>query len=845
MCGIVGIRRFDGQPVHEELLRAMAARLAHRGPDGEGYWVDGSVGFGHRRLSIIDVAGSPQPMATADERVHVTFNGEIFNFRELRDGLDYPFRTGGDTEVLLALLPARRAPGRSSGCAASSPTRCTTATTCGWSATGSASCRCSPTPTTTCSRSRPRSRRCCRRCRPPRRSTWRASTPTSRGGPSAAPHTLFEGVTQAAARPPPARRRRRALRARAVLAVPDRRRPGRVADDEAVELVPTGSRTRSRARWSPTCPVGSLLSGGVDSSLIVALATKLREGEPVETFSAGFGDPRYDELPHAREVSRAFGTNHHEVVVEPGDFVDLWPRLTWHRDAPISEPADVAVFRLAKLARQSVKVLLSGEGSDELFAGYPKYRLARLSNLADAVPAGLAGAVLGDGRAAAAGVGRVGPASRCGPWPRPPRPTGWLVVRAVHRARAADAAGGLASSARPTADPSAGSTPSSACWSRLPGWLADNLLERGDRMSMAASVELRPPFLDHRLVELAFSLPSWVKVRPGQTKWVLKEVARRHLPERSSTGARSGSACRSTPGSAAASGTWPGTCSSARPRSWARRSTRPRCGRCSTPTSRAGATSRSGSGRCCRSRSGTTCTSATATGPPRPSPPRAPVAERPLVTIVVVTYNSSEDIAACLDSALGELPDDGSEVVVLDNASSDGTADVVEERWPQVHLVRSPDNLGFARACNQAAAAGSSRFVLLLNPDAVMLPGCLAALVDVARRHPDGGLYGGRVYTEDGDRRSDVVLGSADVVEHVLLRHRPLDRVRVERRGSTPKGSGRGPATSSVRSTSSPVACCSRTVTCGSDWAASTSASSCTARTSTSGSERPPPAIGP
>jgi N-acetylglucosaminyl-diphospho-decaprenol L-rhamnosyltransferase len=132
------------------------------------------------------------------------------------------------------------------------------------------------------------------------------------------------------------------------------------------------------------------------------------------------------------------------------------------------------------------------------------------------------------------------------------------------------------------------------------------------------------------------------------------------------------------------------------------------------------------------------------------------VAERPLVTIVVVTYNSSEDIAACLDSALGELPDDGSEVVVLDNASSDGTAELVEQRWPQVHLVRSPENLGFARACNRAAAVSSSRFVLLLNPDAVMLPGCLAALVDVARRHPDGGLYGGRVLDEHGavDRTS-------------------------------------------------------------------------------------------
>lgn len=127
------------------------------------------------------------------------------------------------------------------------------------------------------------------------------------------------------------------------------------------------------------------------------------------------------------------------------------------------------------------------------------------------------------------------------------------------------------------------------------------------------------------------------------------------------------------------------------------------------------------------------------------------MADEPQVTVVIVTYNSSEHIAACIDSALAELPDDDSEVVVLDNASADGTADLVEQRWPQVRLIRSPDNLGFARACNRAAATSSSRFVLLLNPDAVMLPGCLAALLDLARRRPGGGLYGGRVYTDEGD----------------------------------------------------------------------------------------------
>jgi len=125
--------------------------------------------------------------------------------------------------------------------------------------------------------------------------------------------------------------------------------------------------------------------------------------------------------------------------------------------------------------------------------------------------------------------------------------------------------------------------------------------------------------------------------------------------------------------------------------------------------------------------------------------------DRPLVTVVVVAYNNADHIAGCLDSALSELPSDGSRLVVLDNASSDDTADRIEEGWPQVDLIRSEENLGFGRACNRAAAETSSRFVLLLNPDATMLPGCLGTLLDLAERQPLGGLYGGRVYTRDGD----------------------------------------------------------------------------------------------
>ena len=123
--------------------------------------------------------------------------------------------------------------------------------------------------------------------------------------------------------------------------------------------------------------------------------SELRGGIDVKTFSAGFGDPRYDELPYARQVSKLLGTEHHEVVVGTEDFRSLWNKLTWHRDAPISEPADIAVFKLAELARRSVTVVLSGEGSDELFAGYPKHRYAGLSAAAGIVPSWVRSPLLG------------------------------------------------------------------------------------------------------------------------------------------------------------------------------------------------------------------------------------------------------------------------------------------------------------------------------------------------------------------------------------------------------------------------------------------------------------------
>lgn len=300
--------------------------------------------------------------------------------------------------------------------------------------------------------------------------------------------------------------------------------PARAVDEVAATLEESVA-----ANMVADVPLGAYLSGGVDSSLIVALMSKLRGGAGVETFAAGFGDPRFDELPWARRVSTLLGTRHHEVVLDPEDFTNLWPRLTWHRDAPVSEPSDFAVHRLAELARQHVTVVLSGEGSDELFAGYPKHRMAPRMAWVGRVPAAIRAPVVdaverslpprfSRARIALRALRGTTEADRARSWfaPFTAAERRELVGRHLRHCR--------------LAYPDQGDLLRRMLVADLRTWLPDNLLERGDRMSMAASLELRPPFLDRRLVELAFTLPSSVKVRRGTTKWIIKEVARRHLP---------------------------------------------------------------------------------------------------------------------------------------------------------------------------------------------------------------------------------------------------------------------------------------------------------------------------
>lgn len=506
----------------------MASQLEHRGPDDHGVWLEASVGLAHTRLSIIDVAASAQPMADPSGKSHLVFNGEILNYRALREQLDYPFRTNGDSEVLLALYEAHGPAGveRLRGQFAYAIHDSTTATTHLFRD------RLGVLPLYYYADAHVFAFASEIKALAPVLKSFDVDMDSlhdylaHRSVP--APHTLFRNIRKL----PPGHHLE--LDADGTVAIrpywtlPTETIGAAIAPEHAVRLVDEALTESVREALIADVPVGTYLSGGLDSSLITALAAQDRGDGELHTFSAGFGDSRLDETLWARKVAGVVGSTHHEVQVTADDFQQSWATLSWHRDAPLSEPSDVAVFRLAQTAREHVKVVLSGEGSDELFGGYPKHRFAGVSRWAPAIPGPLAAQAehrlppsLARMRIALRALAEGDRTERMRTWFAPftaAERTG-LLGRAPTRSVPAPYLDGRGDALR------------RMLYADVHTWLPDNLLERGDRMSMAGSLELRPPFLDHRVVELAFSLPSNVKVRRGTTKWVVKEVARQHLPD--------------------------------------------------------------------------------------------------------------------------------------------------------------------------------------------------------------------------------------------------------------------------------------------------------------------------
>jgi len=527
------------------MLPAMAERLAHRGPDDAGHFTtlsrDGGmeVGLVHRRLSIIDLEGGHQPLANERRTVWVVFNGEIYNFRDLRHELEeagHCFATASDTEVLVH----------------------------GYEEWGVA---------------------CLQRLRgmfafalwdDERQRLWLARDrmgikplffTEAAGGLLFAseikallahpgveakvdeaaiyaylryryvpgPATLFQGVEKL----PPGchltweggtRRIERYWRP------PDGTVPAATPEGDLPTTFLHHLDEAVRVRMVSDVPFGAFLSGGVDSAAVVALMAR-HSDLPINTFSVGFEESTYSELPHARRIAERFATAHHELVIRAEDIVDHLEELIGFRDAPVSEPSDIPFYLLARAARRQVKMVLTGEGSDELLGGYPKHVAERYAGAWQQLPRPLRTHLLAPlvqrlpyrFRRVKTAVAALDLAAAAERYPR------WFGCLASEELRHLAVLPEPTEAGAAMADPPFTMDPGNTPLRRLlyfdqTSWLPDNLLERADRMTMAASLEARVPFLDHELMAWVSTLPDRWRVCGRRRKVILIEALGDILP---------------------------------------------------------------------------------------------------------------------------------------------------------------------------------------------------------------------------------------------------------------------------------------------------------------------------
>ena len=551
MCGIAGIFHLTTpKPVDPLRIERMCDAIAHRGPDGHGVWTAQGVGLGHRRLSIIDLEGSPQPMASADGRAILIFNGEIYNFRELREelsALGAQFRTDGDSEVILAAWQ-RWGPDclpRLNGMFAFAIYDVKARTLF------------------------------LARDRLGVKPMFLAELPDG--------SVAFASELKALLAHPMLRRELDPLAVEDYLAwgyVPDtrcilkgvhklpaghsllleqgkpmprpqcwwdvsfaQRRTGSAADLEA-ELLHL-LRQSVTSRMVADVPLGAFLSGGVDSSSVVALMSEASQ-EPVRTCSVGFDVAALDESDYARQIAQRFRTDHRSRVVSPDDFggVDV---LAGIFDEPFADASALPTWRVCQLARETVTVALSGDGADEALAGYRRHIFQRAEDrIRGLIPSAMRTPLFG-------ALGAIYPKADWAPRP--------LRAKATFQSLAASSEEGYAralgyappelrqslyseaflklrgnyraeqSLEQLMRDAPARSGLDRAQYADLKAWLPGDILTKVDRTSMSVGLEVREPLLDYRLIEFAATVPEAMRIRKGQGKWLMKQAMRRYLPD--------------------------------------------------------------------------------------------------------------------------------------------------------------------------------------------------------------------------------------------------------------------------------------------------------------------------
>ena len=527
-----------------ETLESMLQAIAHRGPDDQGTSCFGCAGtghqvfLGHRRLAIIDPAGAQQPMCDAAAGLALTFNGEIYNFRELRAELrelGYRFARDSDTEVLLRAYQhwGGEVVHHLRGMFAFAV----------WDARNErlflARDRFGEKPLYLyengsglyfASEIKALLRIPGIKAAVNLEAVWDYLAYRYVPGPK----TLFTGIRKLMPGTVAVWERGK-LKEERYWTAPDRnpcdlQRP----QDDAVATFLTRLDEAVKLQMVSDVPFGAFLSGGLDSSTIVALMS--RHNSMVRTFSVGFGEGSYSELAYAAEVAAHFGTRHHEIVVTYRDIIDRLPQLVAYRDAPVSEPSDIPIYLLAREAARTVKMVLTGEGSDEILGGYPKHIAERFAQGYQLLPGYVRHRFIEPlTHALPYGFRRIKTAvtnlniDDC-----PERYVRWF--GALNRCER-DRLSVLRLNGKPVLDaPPFDADPHASALRRIlyfdqTSWLPDNLLERGDRMTMAASIEARVPFLDHELAAFVSSLPDEFRVRGLHSKWVLREAGKQLIPE--------------------------------------------------------------------------------------------------------------------------------------------------------------------------------------------------------------------------------------------------------------------------------------------------------------------------
>ena len=544
MCGIAGKVNFDiNAPIDRERLAAMTTAVAHRGPDAAGYYVAAGIGLGHRRLSIIDLATGDQPLANEDHTVWVVFNGEIYNFADVRAELEaagHAFRTHSDTEVIVHAYEqwGEHAVDRFRGMFAFAV----------WDDR--------------------RRRLMLARDRVGIKPLYYSITKAgitfgseikslledpdvSREWSPAAldaylalqyvpsPRTIYRHVSKL----PPAHvlvADGRGVTLRRYWDLTFTGDGDSAREEEYLERLEQLVAESVRLRLLSDVPLGAFLSGGIDSSMVVAAMVETSSARVVTT-SVGFAEHAFNELEYARTVARHLGCESHEEIVKP-DIVDLLPKLAWHFDEPFADSSAVPTYYVSAAARRHVTVALSGDGGDELWAGYARHKVERWETMARrwlGQPVSRAAGRLAErlplvvkGMRSLRHLG-LPPALAC-------------ASKHVYGLFESETRGSLYSHdfARDVrhADPFAGfRTAYESCSSPDPidralyvdvkTYLVDDILTKVDKMSMAVALEARVPLLDHRLLEFAATVPTALKLKNGRGKYLLRRLLERRVPK--------------------------------------------------------------------------------------------------------------------------------------------------------------------------------------------------------------------------------------------------------------------------------------------------------------------------